>query len=140
MKRSKQTVVQTINVSPSQAWEVIGAVSGVENWLQPLITNSRVEGNQRICSTETGDFIENILGVDHENKVFDYEIPRQHLMPVENIVGQMRVHGTQEGKAKVEWNWNFDVEESNEDEALQMLEMSGKIGIQGIENLVLSEN
>ncbi len=137
MKKSEQTVVKTINVKPNEAWKVIAAVTGVEKWLAPMITNSRVEGDQRICSTETGEFTENIKGVDHDNMVFNYEIPQQHLMPIENIVGQMKVTPAEDDQSTIQWNWKFDVKEENEEEAKNNLAMSGEMGIQGIENLIL---
>ena len=132
MKNSNHKVALTIQASPEAAWDVIGAVNGVDNWLAP-ITACRVEGNKRFCSTEEGEFSEDILKVDHENRVLKYSIPAQHMIPVQNIIGEMRVVATDEGKATVEWTWNFEVEENNEAQAKETLTMVGSMGINGIE-------
>ena len=136
MKRSEQKISEKINVSPEAAWEVIGAVNGVDNWLAPMITSCRVEGEKRICGTEEGEFEEDILLVDHENYVFKYAIPKQHLMPVENIEGTIRVLGSEDNQAVVEWHWTFDVLEDNEAQAKEMLAGIGAHGIKGIESYI----
>ena len=135
MKKSNHTISMDINTSPEAAWHVIGAVKGVDQWLAP-ITDCRVEGTKRICTTAEGDFLEDILKIDHENRVFKYGIPSQHMVPVSNIVGQMSVSETQTGNAKVVWSWEFDVEEENETTAKETLSMVGGMGIQGIETLI----
>ena len=93
MKRSEKKVKRVLDISADQAWDIIGAVSGVDKWFSEVITSCRVEGNKRYCSTADGAFEEDILTVDHEKKVFEYGIPQQHLLPVSNIVGRMTVPG-----------------------------------------------
>ena len=137
MKKSEQKVAIEINATPAEAWEIIGAVSGVDQWFPQMITSCRVEGNKRICGTEGGEFMEDILKIDHENREFKYGIPQQHLMPVENIIGTMKVEGTE--KATIHWHWAFDVEEANEEQAKEMLAGAGQMGISGIENLIRSQ-
>ena len=66
-----------------------------------------------------------------------YGIPIQNMIPVQNIVGHMQVHDNK-GKAKVDWTWEFDVEDDKEEEAREMLAMTGQMGIEGIENLIKS--
>ncbi len=134
MKRSSFKISQTIDVTPEEAWEVIGAVSGVDEWLGP-ITSCVVEDNKRICGTEEGTFEEEILNVDHDNKTLDYLIPQQHMMPVENIKGQMKVVNTG-GQANITWKWEYDVMEENEETAKGALQMVGGMGIAGIETLI----
>ena len=138
MKRSEQKITEKINVSPEAAWEVIGAVTGVDNWLAPMINSCRVEGDKRFCGTEQGEFEEDILLVDHENHTFKYAIPKQHLMPVENIEGTMRVIGAENNQALVEWHWTFDVLEDNEIQAKEALASIGVQGIKGIENYIMA--
>lgn len=132
MKQSNHQVVATIDASAEAAWEVIGAVSGVDNWFAP-ITACRVEGNKRYCSTEEGEFSEDILQVDHQNKLLQYSIPVQHMLPVENIQGQMKVQEAEGGKASIEWTWDFEVEQEQEADAKEALSMMGNMGIKGIE-------
>ena len=135
MKNSNFKIAQTINVSPEEAWKVIGAVKGVDQWLAP-ITACRVEGDKRYCTTEAGEFSEDILKVDHENRVFQYAIPSQNMIPVQNILGEMKVSQTQDGKATVNWSWSFEVLDENEAQAKEALGMVGGMGIKGIESLI----
>ncbi len=137
MKKSNHKISATIDVTPTEAWQIIGAVGGVDKWLAP-IQACRVEGDKRFCTTEDGEFSEDILKVDHENKVLEYLIPSQNMLPVENIQGRMQVTAS-EGKAVVEWAWAFDVEETNEAGAKEMLSMVGNMGITGIESLIKEE-
>ena len=132
MKRSQHKVQQTIDVTPAQAWAVIGTGTNVDKWLAP-ITSCRVEGAKRYCGTEAGQFEEDILKIDHENKVFTYAIPSQHILPVENIRGYMAVQAAPGNKATIEWAWEYDVSEENEVAAKDGLEMTGNMGIRGIE-------
>ena len=132
MKRSQVSISKVISVPPDAAWEVIGAVDGVEKWFAPVITSCRLEGNKRICGTEGGEFTEDIIKVDHENRVFNYGIPKQHMMPIQNILGTMKVTDNN-GNANIEWSWTFDVEEKDEVQAKEMLAGAGEVGIAGIE-------
>ena len=135
MKSSSFSISQTIDVTPTEAWEIIGAVSGVDQWLGP-ITGCKVEGSKRTCTTEEGSFEEDIHDVDHDNKILSYGIPRQHMIPVQNIEGQMKVLSGADQKATIQWSWDFEVEESNELQAKEALQMVGSMGISGIESLI----
>ena len=137
MKNSQFKIEKTLNVSPASAWEIIGAVKGVDQWLAP-ITACRVEGDKRYCTTEAGEFSEDIIKVDHDNREFHYGIPAQNLIPVQNIIGAMKVREAAEGKALVEWSWKFEVEDENEATAKEAFAMTGDMGLQGIEGLILS--
>ncbi len=136
MKKSEQKISEKISATPEAAWKVIGGVSGVDKWLAPMITSCRVEGDKRICGTEGGEFEEDILLVDHENHVFKYAIPKQHMMPVENILGTMRVLPADDNQSVVEWQWTFDVLEEDENQAKEMFAGIGTQGIKGIENYI----
>lgn len=135
MKNSNFEISQTIDVSANDAWNIIGAVTGVDQWLGP-ITACSVEGNKRICSTEEGSFEEDILKVDHEQKVLEYAIPSQHMIPVENIQGRMKVEAAPSEQAKLTWSWHFQVTEENEPAAKEAFQMIGSMGIGGIESLI----
>ena len=138
MKRSSQKIQVSISTTSDEAWQIIGAVSGVDLWLKGLITSCRVEGDKRICGTENGEFIEDIRKVDHENRELHYSIPEQNMLPINNIEGQMTVLGDENGEASIEWSWIFDVNVGDELNAKQQLAMLGEMGIKGIEALVLS--
>ncbi|MDA0194518.1 MAG: SRPBCC family protein [Bacteroidetes bacterium] len=135
MKKSNHKVALTINVSPEAAWQVIGSGEGVDQWLAP-ITACRVEGDKRYCNTADGEFSEDILKIDNANRAFHYAIPKQHMIPVGYITGKMQVSDASEGKAAIEWSWEFDVEENKEAEAKEILTAVGTMGIQGIETLI----
>ena len=135
MKNSDFKIAVTIDVTPEEAWNVIGAVKGVDQWLAP-ITACRVEGNKRYCTTEAGEFSEDILNVDHDRKVFEYAIPSQNMIPVQNVEGKMQVLAAAEGQSTIEWSWVFEVEEENEVPAKQAFGMVGNMGNKGIESLI----
>ena len=137
MQKSEQKVRIAVSSSPADVWGVIGRVSGVNEWLAPMITACRVEGSKRYCSTEGGEFEENILKIDHENRVFKYNIPEQHMLPVSNIVGTMSVFDGEDGGAEVTWHWTFDVVSDEEaQQAREMLAHAGEMGINGIDALI----
>ena len=138
MKSSNHKIEVTINTSAAAAWKIIGAVNGVDQWMAP-ITACRVEGDKRYCSTEQGEFSEDILKVDHENRIFKYAIPEQNMIPVENIVGEMTVLESADQKAIINWSWNYNVEEAKDEDAKSALTMVGNMGIKGIEELILSK-
>lgn len=142
MKRSEQVVELTIDASPEAAWNVIGAVTGVEKWLGAMIKDSRLEGHKhRVCTFEGGEFVEDILKIDHENMEFKYGIPQQPMMPVENIIGTMQVKQGTNKQSVIRWHWAFDVaNETNEAQAKEMLAGAGNMGIKGIETLIASQN
>ncbi len=134
MKRSNQAIEIPVSITAEAAWEIIGAVSGVDKWLGP-ITSCRVEGNQRFCGTEEGEFKEDILAVDNENMLFEYSIPQQHMLPIENIHGKMQVVENN-NQVAIKWSWDFDTTDENEQVAKETLAQIGAMGIQGIQDLV----
>lgn len=138
MKKASFFVEKSIEISPEAAWQIIGAVSGVDQWLGP-ITACEVHGAKRICSTESGSFEENILKVDHDHMEFHYEIPQQHMIPVQQVKGLMKVYKNAEGNARIFWSWDFEVTNENEQLAKSTLEMFGHMGITGIAQLALTK-
>lgn len=58
------------------------------------------------------------------------------MLPVANIKGKMKV-ASMEGASNVTWSWEFDVSEENESVAKESLSQVGKMGLEGIETLVL---
>ena len=137
MKKSEQKVSVKINASPEKAWEIIGAGGGVDKWLEPIET-CRLEGDKRYCTAGGIEFAEDILKIDHEKKEFHYAIPKQHVIPVQNIIGVMRVHGKEENQSVVDWEWTFDVEEDQEATAKEIFTGLGQMGIKGVENYITS--
>jgi Polyketide cyclase / dehydrase and lipid transport len=140
MKKSKQAVTKTISVPPDAAWKVIGGVGDVDKWLAPLIQKCRVEGNKRYLTTEGGSLEEDILEVNHSNRVLRYGIPKQPIIPVENIFGTVKVLDAGEQHSTIEWSAEFDVLPEKEAEAKAVLQQLYTMGIQGIENYINSRN
>jgi Polyketide cyclase / dehydrase and lipid transport len=137
MKKSEHKISVAIDVSAEKAWEIVGAVDGVDKWLAPINT-CRVEGDKRFCSTDDGAFTEDILKVDDYNRELHYAIPQQNMMPISNILGMMKVRENND-KAIIDWQWEFDVEENTEEQAREMLSGVGQMGIKGIESLILKQ-
>lgn len=140
LKKSGAIISKTISTTPEAAWKVIGAVGGVDKWFAPLIQSCRVEGNKRFCNTEAGVLNEDILEVDHNNRIFRYAIPEQKLIPVENILGKIRVLEAEDNKAAIEWSAAFDVLPERETEAKGMFIGAWTMGIEGLEKYINSSN
>ncbi len=137
MNKSEHKISVAIDVPAEKAWEIVGAVDGVDKWLAPINT-CRVEGDKRFCSTDDGAFTEDILKVDDDNRELHYAIPQQNMMPISNILGMMKVRENND-KAIIDWQWEFDVEENTEEQAREMLSGVGQMGIKGIESLILEQ-
>jgi len=121
-EKVEKTVRKTISVSPEAAWNVIGAVGGVDKWFAPLIPSCRVEGDKRYCATEGGLLEENVLEVNHKDRIFRYGIPKQPILPVENNFGTMKVLESDGQKTTIEWTAEFDVLPEKENEAKTMIQ------------------
>ena len=132
MKSSKKRIEIPVKISAGQAWEIIGAVGGVDKWFPEVIKACHVEGDKRYCTTAEGNFQEDILVIDHENRMFKYGIKEQNLLPVKNIIGTMSVLETGTG-TRIRWEWEFDVEAENEAPVHEAFDGLGQMGIAGIE-------
>lgn len=129
-----------INASAKIVWEHIKKGEGVDKWL-PVITACRLEGQgegaKRICTTEQGNMLETILKVNDEQKVFKYSIDEQPLLPIENIIGTMRVIPKNE---RTELLWKLEFTLSDESlfpvvkEAIEGLYAAGANGLESLSN------
>ncbi|WP_400079836.1 SRPBCC family protein [Winogradskyella sp. R77965] len=133
MKKSSHSIEVQINANPDTVWEIIGSGKDVDKWLTP-ITSCKVEGDKRYCATVEGSFEEDILEVDHINKKFTYFIPKQHILPVKDIEGNMEVKPINENSASVLWSWNYLVEDTDDQKVREALNGLGEMGIKGIES------
>lgn len=133
MKKTVKTT-NTIDASPEKVWNNISKASGVHDWL-PLITSCRLEGDNRICSTAQGDLKETILKIDDENKVFQYSIDEQQLLPIQNAVGTMTVQADNK-KTTLLWDLSFDIEdENNLGMVTEVVEGMYQAGANGLETI-----
>lgn len=107
----KQIIETThfLDASLDKVWANISKATGVNEWL-PVITACRLDGNKRVCTTEQGDMDETILKIDNEQKLFQYSIDKQPLLPIENIIGTMIVSES-EGKTLLSWNIEFIIKD-----------------------------
>lgn len=107
----KQTIetVHSIDAPANKVWENISKATGVNNWL-PVVTACRLDGNKRVCTTEQGDMDETILKIDADQKLFQYSIDKQPLLPIENIIGTMKI-SDEEGKTVLIWNLDYTIQD-----------------------------
>lgn len=133
MKKTIETS-HTLKAKPEKVWETIRKTSGVNEWL-PIVTACSLEGNKRVCTTEQGELKETILKIDHENRIFKYAIDKQPLLPVQNVIGTMKVVTKNEGTQLI-WNMDFDIEDENQlpmvKEAVEGLYSSGANGLETV--------
>lgn len=137
MKKSI-TTKNEINAPIENVWANISKTDGVDLWM-PVITSCRLEGtgvgSKRVCTTEQGAIDETILTIDNENKIFQYAINEQPLLPIANIIGTMKLNDL--GKAtELEWTLEFTIADesllSMVKEGLYQLYASGAKGLETI--------
>ncbi len=71
--------------------------------------------------------------------MFRYGIPQQKLIPVDNILGTIRVLESTSGKSTIEWSATFDVLPEKEAEAKEMFKGAWTMGIHGLEKYINSK-
>ncbi len=137
MKTYHEKISKELNVTPEKAWEVIGAVSGVDKWFNSLIKSCRVDGDKRYCETGEGhQFTEDILEVNHEARIFKYAIPKQDMLPVENIIGTMSVDSNTAGLAIVNWSATFESASENAEMAQEAFINLWSMGLNDMEEYI----
>jgi carbon monoxide dehydrogenase subunit G len=107
----KKTIATShiINAPIEKVWANISKATGVDEWL-PVITACRLDGNKRVCSTEQGDMNETILKIDNDQKIFQYAIDEQPLLPIADVIGTMQVF-EQDNHTKLNWNLEFTLQD-----------------------------
>ena len=134
----KKTIETThfLRAPASKVWENISKATGVDNWLH-VIKACRLEGNKRVCTTEQGDMNETILKIDNEQKLFQYSIDKQPLLPIENIIGTMKV-SDKEGETELIWTVDFTLHDETLlpfiTQAIQGMYNAGANGLERISN------
>ncbi|SFO05836.1 Polyketide cyclase / dehydrase and lipid transport [Algoriphagus ornithinivorans] len=136
----KTIVTVTLPIPMDKAWEVIGAVGGVDTW-SPIIKSCRIEstregGLKRYCSAEQGELIEKILLLDHQNHVLSYAITEQPILPVSSLVSSIEVSGD-DFQAVIKTTSTFEVNDgANPVEIKSMIEQIYTGSYAGIAALV----
>jgi Polyketide cyclase / dehydrase and lipid transport len=95
-----------LDLSPEQAWRVVGDLSDAASWV-PGVATAHLDGDLRVCMTADGRVIrERLSSVEGEPMAYRYE----HLAisaPVRDSWGILRVRPTGRGCA-VEWHAVFE--------------------------------
>ncbi|WNJ20343.1 SRPBCC family protein [Pontibacter sp. G13] len=140
MKQYSAEIRQTLDVSPEAAWSVIGAVGGVDKWFNGLIKSCRVENGQRFCETADGlPLEEDILEVNHEEKVFRYGIPTQEMLPIQNILASMKIEEGAAGKSDITWSGTFDAEPADAEQAKEAIQGLWVMGLNSLEAYIQNQ-
>jgi len=137
MKKTVKTLHQ-LKASPDIVWQQIKHGKEVNKWL-PMITACKLEGEgagaKRICSTAQGDMKETILKIDNDERVFQYSIDQQPLLPIENIIGTMQIQ-SKNGGSELLWDLEFDLLDENSYLLIkQTIEGMYAAGANGLESL-----
>lgn len=140
MRQFKERISHQIDATPTQAWELIGAVEGVEQWFASLIKTCTFDNGKRYCETVDGvQFEEHVLVLDHDTKTFQFSIPEQELLPVANIIETMIVSNGTSGKAVIEWSATFDATEENGPIGQEAFRNLWTMGLNEMENFINSK-
>jgi len=135
MKKTISTT-HTINAPSNKVWANISKATGVNEWL-PVITSCHLDGDKRVCLTDQGEMNETILKIDHENLEFQYSIDRQPLLPIENVVGTMKVNEYGE-QTQLQWDLEFTIKDESLFEmvkqAVEGMYAAGAAGLETISN------
>lgn len=133
MKKTISTI-HTINAPTNKVWDNISKATGVDEWL-PVITACHLDGDKRVCVTEQGEMNETILKIDNEKREFQYSIDSQPLLPIENVVGTMRVKSSGE-QTSLLWDLEFTIKDESLFEMVkQAVEEMYAAGANGLEKV-----
>jgi len=134
MKKEIKTT-NRIDAPIDQVWEHLRTGENVNSWL-PIITSCRLEGNNRICSTENGELEETILKSDDDTKTFQYSIEKQNMFPIENILGTMKLNEVGQDQTDLHWDISFSLEDESLFTAIKEgIEGVYQMGAAGLEQL-----
>ncbi|GMN06443.1 hypothetical protein MTsPCn5_18320 [Croceitalea sp. MTPC5] len=105
MKKTIETS-HYINAPLSKVWENVKSGENWENWvvlIESSTMNGEGEGATRVCNThENGVLHETITKIDEENKVFQYRIDKQEMVPASSVLGTLTFSEEGEG-TRLEW-------------------------------------
>jgi len=127
-----------INAPIEKVWANISKASDVDTWM-PVITSCRLEGEgigaKRVCTTEQGVLKETVLTIDNKNKTFQYSIEKQSILPVNDIVGTMKLNDL-DGITELEWTLEFTITDESHlpmvKEGLEGMYAAGAKGLEAI--------
>ncbi len=117
MHKAIQTTHQ-IKAPINQVWSLIKTGDNWEAWF-PILTGSRVEGNQRFCDLENGDTLEEVFLASNVEKTFIYTVQKQQSFPADNIVGIMKLEENSTNETTLNWSVEMEVESEEIFQALR---------------------
>lgn len=117
------SVRKRLTAPAASVWKIVSKGDSVDRWL-PVIESCRLEGSgpgaRRFCTTGEGQRIdETIEAVDHTNRIFQYRIDRQDMMPTTNIRGTLCVAEDGAGHAEVLWFLNYELVDASAADAVR---------------------
>lgn len=141
MQKSEAKISMALNVSIEEAWKVISSVDGVDKWFPSVIKSCRYENGKRYCETNDGiPLIENILEINHENRVFKFSIPEQTMSPVSEIEETMQVKKNEKGETIIDWSGTWLVEKENEQPMIETFSNLWTMGLKEMETFINSKS
>lgn len=134
------SIKKCLAASATSVWKIVCEGDGIDRWL-PAIASCRLEGTgpgaRRFCTTGQGQQLEETIeAVDHTNRIFQYRIDRQDMMPTTNVRGTLCVSADGAGQAEVLWFVNYDLLDPSASDAVRagILELY-TAGLAGLERL-----
>lgn len=130
----KEQVIVTMPVHASEEaiWNIVKDPSGWETWFA-LIQHSSVDGAKRVCYTPQGELKETIEVIDERQKIFQYRIYEQRMLPIQDIVGTIQVTTSDVGETTVRWKAEFEaLDSANVDEVKQTMRQLYRQAIEGL--------
>jgi hypothetical protein len=131
------SISQRIAVPVQAAWNIIRTGAEVNRWFPP-VTSCRLEGAgvgaKRVCTVNGQELLESIETVDDANRLFQYRILKQSLMPIRNVIGTIHLVAASPTETEVLWFVNFDLDDEKAMPALKDgIEGMYRAGITGLE-------
>ncbi len=141
MKTFQEKISKKLAVSPHKAWEIISAVDGVDKWFASMIKTCHVENDKRVCQTHDGETLEEqVLEINNTTRTFRFAIPKQSMLPIENIQETMKVVESEDGKAIIDWSATFDATATNAPIAQEAFRNLWHMGLTEMENFINQSN
>lgn len=105
-------VSQRIPISAQTAWNIVRTGDRLNRWM-PVVTSCRLEGSgvgaRRVCTINGQDLGESLETVDDANRLFQYRIHEQNLMPVRDALGTIHLTAIGPTETEVLWMMNFEM-------------------------------
>ncbi|MEO1264036.1 MAG: SRPBCC family protein [Bacteroidota bacterium] len=105
------SVAKNIQAPSGFIWETISLVGGVQHWMPGILDcrmEGRGEGAHRLCKMEDGWLREIIESIDHINRIFEYSVHEQKILPFENFRGKIKIVDQPKNNCEIIWEGKFE--------------------------------